>query len=985
MDRKKFSKSVITAGMAFCATYFSLDIVAGLKKKKEASDEDLQKDKYDNAGKPVKIKDTGIYDENVKPVIDKILAFLGLIILSPLYLVIVLAIYIDDPGPVLFTQKRVGKNKEFFRLHKFRSMKMATPHDVPTHMLSNPEQYITRVGKVLRKYSLDELPQIWDIFTGNMSVIGPRPALWNQADLVAERDKYGANDVKPGLTGWAQINGRDELEIPAKAKLDGEYVARESFFFDVKCFFETIVIVAGHKGVVEGNKDLSQENNLPVFEPGFNENVTVDFSQRKKILITGAGSYIGESFKVYAEKRYPENFIIDTIDMIDGSWRKADFSEYDTVFHVAGLAHADIGSVDEATKKKYYEINTDLAIETAQKAKNSGVKQFVFMSSIIVYGDSAAFGEKKQITKYTQPNPANFYGDSKWQADKGVRELADADYHVLVLRPPMIYGRESKGNYRTLANLAKKIPVFPNISNERSMLHIDNLCEFLCKVMLVGKGGIFFPQNSEYTQTSKLVKEIGSVNGRKVILCSAFNPLLTVASKIPGKISGLINKAFGSITYAQELSVYPGIEYRVVDLKKSVISTEGVNSGEKEKPDAKKPRALMLASVASMIDQFNMDNIKILLDIGYDVDVVADFVDGGTITSERTEELKNRLEALGVSVYHVAIPREVFDVKKIIKAYKQVRTLCNDRQYKILHCHSPIGGVIARYAARKARKSGTKIIYTAHGFHFYAGAPKKNWLLFYPIEKMCSRWTDVLITINKEDYQRARKSFHARKVIYIPGVGVDTEKFRECNTNKIEKRKELDLPEKVFVLLSVGELQARKNHKIVIEALHRLNNPDIYYLIVGRGELEEEYAGLIKGYSLGKNVRLLGYRTDIDEICIASDCFVHPSIREGLGIAPLEAMASGLPLISADVNGIRDYTKNGVTGYCVNPESVEDMSRAIDRMWKEEEFRIKCGYKNMEIVKQFDILKTHEIMRETYSENLIGGGVQTHSKTVNKT
>lgn len=976
MNRKKFSKSVITAGMAFCATYFSLDIVAGLKKKKEASDEDLQKDKYDNAGKPVKIKDTGIYDENVKPVIDKILAFLGLIILSPLYLVIVLAIYIDDPGPVLFTQKRVGKNKEFFRLHKFRSMKMATPHDVPTHMLSNPEQYITRVGKVLRKYSLDELPQIWDIFTGNMSVIGPRPALWNQADLVAERDKYGANDVKPGLTGWAQINGRDELEILVKAKLDGEYVARESFFFDVKCFFETIVIVAGHKGVVEGNKDLSQESNLPVFEPGFNENVTVDFSQRKKILITGAGSYIGESFKVYAEKRYPENFIIDTIDMIDGSWRKADFSEYDTVFHVAGLAHADIGNVDEATKKKYYEINTDLAIETAQKAKNSGVKQFVFMSSIIVYGDSAAFGEKKRITKYTQPNPANFYGDSKWQADKGVRELADADFHVLVLRPPVIYGRESKGNYRTLANLAKKIPVFPNISNERSMLHIDNLCEFLCKVMLVGKGGIFFPQNSEYTQTSKLVKEIGSVNGRKVILCSAFNPLLTVASKIPGKISGLINKAFGSITYAQELSVYPGIEYRVVDLKESVISTEGVNLEEKEKPDVKKPRALMLASVASMIDQFNMDNIKILLDIGYDVDVVADFVDGGTITPERTEDLKNRLETLGVSVYHVAIPREIFDIKKIIKAYKQVRMLCNDRQYKILHCHSPIGGVIARYAARKARKSGTKVIYTAHGFHFYAGAPKKNWLLFYPIEKMCSRWTDVLITINKEDYRRAKKDFYAKKVVYVPGVGVDTDKFHSFLINAAEKRAELGITDTDIMLLSVGELSQRKNHEVVIRAIRKVNNPGIKYFICGKGESDAYLTSLIKESGLKSQVKLLGYRTDISELCQAADLFVFPSHQEGLPVALMEAIACQTPVLCSNIRGNTDLVKDKMCLFDEN--NLEDLVQHLEGIIRGGQPRItmkESVMRNYDHLKSFDLKSISDKMTALYewgrlSENL---------------
>ena len=194
----------------------------------------------------------GFYDRVVKRVIDIILSFCGLVILSPIFLILGIAIVIDDPGPIFFAQKRVGKNKQYFRLHKFRSMKMSTPHDVPTHMLENPEQYITRVGRFLRKSSLDELPQIGDIFIGNMSIIGSRPALWNQDLLTAERDKYGANDIKPGLTGWAQINGRDEREIPVKARLDGEYREKESFLFDTKCFFGTIFSVLRSDGIVEG-------------------------------------------------------------------------------------------------------------------------------------------------------------------------------------------------------------------------------------------------------------------------------------------------------------------------------------------------------------------------------------------------------------------------------------------------------------------------------------------------------------------------------------------------------------------------------------------------------------------------------------------------------------------------------------------------------------------------------------------------------------
>ena len=202
-----------------------------------------------------------MYNKFIKRLIDIILSGIGIVVLSPVFLILSIAIKIDDPGPVFFRQKRVGIHKTYFNIVKFRTMKMETPHDTPTHLLENPEQYITRVGRLLRKTSLDELPQIFQIFTGKMSIIGPRPALWNQYDLIEERDKYGANDVLPGLTGWAQINGRDELEIPVKARLDGEYVEKMSFIFDLKCFFGTIVSVLKRDGVVEGGTGAMEKEN----------------------------------------------------------------------------------------------------------------------------------------------------------------------------------------------------------------------------------------------------------------------------------------------------------------------------------------------------------------------------------------------------------------------------------------------------------------------------------------------------------------------------------------------------------------------------------------------------------------------------------------------------------------------------------------------------------------------------------------------------
>ena len=293
----------------------------------------------------------------------------------------------------------------------------------------------------------------------------------------------------------------------------------------------------------------------------------------KKVLITGAGSYIGTSFEDYAAEKYPEDLTIDTIDMVDGTWREYDFRPYDVVFHVAGIAHADIGNVDEATKQKYYAVNTDLAIETAEKAKAQGVKQFVFMSSAIIYGDSAPLGKRKRITKTTRPHPANFYGDSKWRADRGIRKLADDSFTVTVLRPPMIYGKGSKGNYPTLSKMAKKLPVFPKVMNERSMLYIENLCEFLCQVMKRGEGGIFWPQNAEYSRTDAVVQMIAGANGHKILVTKALNPFVGMAGCVPGKVSGLVNKAFGNLSYEQSMSQYD-FTYQLVSLEESILRTE---------------------------------------------------------------------------------------------------------------------------------------------------------------------------------------------------------------------------------------------------------------------------------------------------------------------------------------------------------------------------------------------------------------------------
>lgn len=297
------------------------------------------------------------------------------------------------------------------------------------------------------------------------------------------------------------------------------------------------------------------------------------------MLITGANSYIGTSFEKYVEEKYPKQLSVDTIDLIDGSWRSSFFTDesgkpYDIVFHVAGLAHADVGHVTSEIKAKYYAVNTDLAIECAKKAKDDGCSQFVFMSSSIIYGDSAPYGKRKRITKNTKPHPANFYGDSKWKADRGVRKLKSDNFTVTVLRPPMVYGKGSKGNYPMLSKMARKLPAFPNCKNERSMLYIDNLCEFLVQVMMRGEGGVFLPQNAEYSSTSDIVRLIAESSGHRIIISKAFNWVVSLTSVLPvRKIRGLANKAFGNMSYDQGLSKYD-FKYQIVSLKESIRRTE---------------------------------------------------------------------------------------------------------------------------------------------------------------------------------------------------------------------------------------------------------------------------------------------------------------------------------------------------------------------------------------------------------------------------
>jgi Nucleoside-diphosphate-sugar epimerases len=289
-----------------------------------------------------------------------------------------------------------------------------------------------------------------------------------------------------------------------------------------------------------------------------------------RILITGANSYIGTSFANYlAQPEFAGKYQVDTLDMIGDAWRGHDFSQYDSVYHVAGIAHSDSGKISDERAKLYYAVNTDLTVECAKKAKDAGVKQFIFMSSAIVYGDSAPIGKEKLITRDTPVNPANCYGDSKVQAENGIRPLDCDTFKVVILRPPMIFGKGSKGNYPLLSKLARKLPAFPKVENKRSMLYIGNLVEFVRLMIENGEHGTFWPQNPQYSNTSEVISLIAKAHSKRCVLIPGFGWAL----KLMSLATGLVNKAFGNLAYDQTMSVYKE-SYQKYSLQEAIENTE---------------------------------------------------------------------------------------------------------------------------------------------------------------------------------------------------------------------------------------------------------------------------------------------------------------------------------------------------------------------------------------------------------------------------
>lgn len=367
-------------------------------------------------------------------------------------------------------------------------------------------------------------------------------------------------------------------------------------------------------------------------------------------------------------------------------------------------------------------------------------------------------------------------------------------------------------------------------------------------------------------------------------------------------------------------------------------------------------KKILYITTVGMTMSFFDSLIKKLVEEGHTVDIAC---------NDKEHPVHPCFSEFGCRVYTIDCSRTPFD-KGNLRAIKQIERLTEKEHYDIVHCHTPVAAMCARLACIKARKRGTKVIYTAHGFHFYKGAPLKNWLLYYPVEKFCAHFTDVLITINHEDYELAKKKMKAKRVEYVPGVGIDIDKFANCTVDRAAKRKELGIPEDAPLLFSIGELNKNKNHEVVIRAIKDL---DVYYVIAGSGELQTYLQKLIDDLGLSDRVKLLGYRDDVAQLYKAADMFVFASIREGLGLAPIEAMASGLPLVVADNRGSREYAVEGKTGFICKCDSVEGFSQAIRDLMNDLNMRKNISMNNKETAKQFDVLTVQKQIMEIYNSD----------------
>ncbi len=618
----------------------------------------------------------------------------------------------------------------------------------------------------------------------------------------------------------------------------------------------------------------------------------------KNILITGANSYIGTSFEKYMAQ-FGDKYQIDTVDMIDGTWREKDFSGYDCVFHVAGIAHSDNGKISKEKEKPYYAVNTDLTVETAKKAKADGVKQFIFMSSAIVYGNSAPIGKGKRITKDTPVRPANCYGDSKVQAENGLRPLDDDNFKVVILRPPMIYGKGSKGNYPLMSKMAQKLPIFPYVKNRRSMLYIENLCEFVRLMIENDEHGTFWPQNREFSNTSEMVKMIGEAHGKKVRLIRGFEWAL----KLLGLFTGLVDKAFGNLYYDKTISAYKQ-NYRVADLKKSIVLTElSANSNEK--------KVLFLVNHDVVIYNFRLEIVERLLAEGYDVHISSPY-------GERIDDLV----ALGAKYHEIEMDRHGMNPISEYKLLKEYKKLLKSVQPDIVLGFTIKPNIYGAIAARKARIPFVANI-TGLGTAVENGGWKQK--VFVLLYKYAFRGIQRVFFQNTENQQFfIDNKIALGKHKLLPGSGVNLERF--------PLREYPDEENGVVRFAFISRIMKEKGIEQYLAAAKAIKSkyPNTEFHICGF--CESEYEGKLNEYNDNGTVIYHGMIRDVADFLGNIHCVIHPTYYpEGISNVLLEACASGRPIITTDRSGCREVVDDGVNGYMIPQRDSKKLIEAVEK------------------------------------------------------
>ena len=371
-------------------------------------------------------------------------------------------------------------------------------------------------------------------------------------------------------------------------------------------------------------------------------------------------------------------------------------------------------------------------------------------------------------------------------------------------------------------------------------------------------------------------------------------------------------------------------------------------------------KILYVTTISLTMNSFFKPHIEMLVREGHSVDIACNCNDLA---------LDKLYTDLGCKFYQIDFSRSPLS-KDNLKAYKQFKKVVENNEYDVVHCHTPNASVITRLVCKKLRKKkGLKVFYTAHGFHFFKGAPKLNWMFFYPIEKHCARYTDKLITINKEDFELAKRKFKAKEIQYVPGVGIDLSRFGNVSVDREAKRREIGVPTDSFLMLSVGELNENKNHQVVIKALAKLNDPTVHYAIAGVGDKKDYLLDLAKQLGISEQVHLLGYRTDVEELVRTADLFCFPSQREGLGLAAVEAMACGLPVVAAENRGTREFVYPDKNGFLCDCNDEDSFAEAIVKVINDKTLLVRFSENTYNSVVRFELSNVVNMMKEMYLIN----------------